>query len=210
MNFKYFNTTSLIGFLIFLYILLAPLSALLQGIGKETSKIVDIVGPLSTLGMIGVIIALINNYGWKYKIFKWLINVPNLNGRYEGVLVSSYQTSSGVNIRKKCVVEIKQTASYIHIYAYFGDEFTNLNSSSSVSVSEELIKENNGLFKIYYIFTNETSILQSQLNNHIGTGMLKYYPDTKELDGQYYNQRLNTGTFKVKLVQEKLLGRLIK
>lgn len=211
MNFKYFKTERLITFLLVLAVLFDLLAAQIESCidgSPLISKIFDYVDVFSTIGLILLTLAFINFIGWKWKIFKWLIDVPNLNGRYQGELISSYLVN-GLPAKKDCVIEIKQTASSIHIYSYYGDPGMNLQTSRAYSASEQLIEEKNELFKLYYIFTNEPDVLQTQLNNHSGTAQFKYYPDIKTLDGDYYNQRKNIGTIKVKFIQEKLLGRLI-
>ena len=146
---------------------------------------------------------------WKWQISKPLVDLPNLNGRYEGTLNSTYiDPSSQQQTQKKCVLEIKQTASYIKINSYYGDLNSNNQSSCSTSVSEEIIKSSNDIFEIFYIYTNDANSLETQLHNHKGTCSLKYYPDIKTLEGEYYNQRGYQGTIKVSFTQEKTLGRL--
>lgn len=211
MNLKYYKTAELITFLLILPIFLNPLSKFILGLISKNnflSQINNYLDTFSTLGLITLIFLFINYIGWKLIIFKWLINVPNLSGRYEGVLISSFENSDGSKVRKKCIMEIKQNASSIHIHSYFGDFDSLESTSSSYSVSEHLIEDNDGIFKLYYIFTNETEILQAQLNNHIGTSKFRYYKDIKTLKGDYYNQRKNNGTIEVVFQQKKLLGRL--
>ncbi len=104
-------------------------------------------------------------------------------------------------------MEIKQTASKLHIFTYVGDLNTNVCTSNSISEIEQIKSENNDTFSIFYIFSNETAPL-FRLNNHIGTAKLKYYKDIKTLEGEYYNQRNNNGTIKIQFSQKKLLGRL--
>lgn len=210
MNFKYYHTERLIAFALLLSLGCIYLAAKIDNWLLEwdvLSKVNHLVHAFSTLTLMIAAFALINSYGWRWKIFKWLINMPNLNGRYEGEVYSSYKVNDEF-VKKKCVIEIKQTASAVHVFAYFGDLGTNLNTSESYSVSEELIKEANGFFQLYYIFTNESNVLQSQLNNHLGTARLRYQPDIKVLEGSYYNQRMNTGTIRVAFVQEEIVGRL--
>jgi hypothetical protein len=170
-------------------------------------KYVDV---FSTVGLITITLLFINYVGWKWWIFSWLINIPNLNGRYVGVLQSSFIDPSGNLVVKDCVIEIKQTATSVHVYSYYGDQGTNIQTSRAYSVSEQIVKENNGFFQIYYIFTNEPEVLLTQLNNHSGTAKLKYFPDNKTLVGDYYNLRQNIGTINVEFQQCKLLGRLVK
>ncbi|HNP31793.1 MAG TPA: hypothetical protein PKN96_00720 [Flavobacterium sp.] len=211
MNLKYYKTGRLVAFLLILPILVNPLSKyLLALISKNAllSQINNYLDTFSTLGLITIIFLFINYFGWKCFVFKWLINIPNLNGRYEGILISSFENPDGTKMRKKCIMEIKQNASSIHIHSYFGDMESSENTSSSYSVSEHLSEDNDGIFKLYYIFTNETEMLQTQLNNHIGTSKFRYYEDIKTLKGDYYNQRKNNGTIEVVFQQKKLLGRL--
>ncbi|WP_290791737.1 hypothetical protein [Flavihumibacter sp. UBA7668] len=208
MNFKYFNIGALIAFVIILSIPFGQFSAWLENVLQPypaAAQIYNYINPLSTLGLISLTLVFVNKIGWKWGMFKWLVDVPNLNGRYEGILISSYNSE-----QKDCVLEIKQTASYIHIFAYFGNLGSNDKTSKSVSVSEEIVQEKNGLYKLFYIFSNESDTLQIQLNNHEGTSKLYYYPDVKRLEGDYYNQRGNTGTLNVVFKQEKLLGRFQK
>jgi len=213
MNFKYYKSGALIPFILIMGVGYGLLSGKIQECLKgldALNQINDYIGIFSTIGLITLTFLFINNIGWKWGIFKWLIDIPNLNGRYEGELISSFTDSNGQSVVKDCILEIKQTATSLHIFSYYGDKGTDIQSSRAYSVSEEIIQEPNGLFKIFYIFTNEPNTLQTQLNNHLGTATFLYYPDIKTLDGDYYNKRQNIGTIKVKFEQEKLIGRLVK
>ena len=213
MNLKYYKISSLIPFILILGVLYGILSGLIQEWCKNNSYLTQIneyVGIFSTVGLIGLTFLFLNHFGWKWSIFKWLIDIPNLNGRYKGELISSFTNIPGQPIAKDCILEIKQTATSLHIFSYYGDKGTNIQSSRAYSVSEEIIKEPNGLFKIFYIFTNEPNTLQTKLNNHLGTATFLYYPDIKTLDGDYYNKRQNIGTIKVTFEQKELIGRVVK
>lgn len=213
MNFKYYKSGTLLPFILVLGVGYGLLAGKIQECLNDhdaLNKINDYVGIFSTIGLISLTFLFINSIGWKWGVFKWLIDIPNLNGRYKGELISSFLDPNGNPVIKDCVIEIKQSGSSIHVFSYYGDKGTNTQSSRASSVSEELVKEKNGLFQLFYIFTNEPDALISQLNNHLGTSKFKYYPDIKTLDGDYYNQRQNIGTIKVTFEQKKLLGRLIK
>ncbi len=212
MNFKYFRTDRLIPFIIILSIVFQFITNYIEELLRNHEKLKEIasyIDVLSTLGLIGAVLAFLNEFGWKWKwrIIKLLIDLPDLNGRYKGTLKSSFKDEQGNNIQKDCVIEIKQSASNICICAYYSDTGTHNETSQSHSVSEQLVKEPNGLFSLYYIFTNDASTLETELNNHHGTAHLKYFPDIKILEGEYYNKRGNTGTIKVQLEDKNLLGR---
>lgn len=210
MNFKYYNTNRLIILILVLSVFYNFVSKYIENTiikYKLLNEAYSYFGVFSTVTLLTSTIIFIDLVGWKYKIFNWLIDIPNLNGRYTGVVNSSYQSSPGNFVQKVCVMEIKQTASKLHIYSYFGDSVTLLNTSTSFSVSEQIIPENNDTFSLFYIFSNETAPLFN-LNNHVGTAKLKYFKDIQTLEGEYYNQRNNNGTIKVQFSQKKLLGRL--
>lgn len=212
MNLKYYKISTLIPFILVSGVVYGIVSGIVQDYLKDNASLTQIneyVGIFSTIGLLTITLAFINQIGWKWKIFKWLIDVPNLNGRYKGELISSFIGTDGQPVVKDCILEIKQTATSLHIFSYYSDKGANIQSSRAYSVSEEIIQEPNGLFKIFYIFTNEPNTLQTQLNNHLGTATLLYYPDIKTLDGDYYNKRQNIGTIKVKFEQKKLIGRFI-
>lgn len=211
MNFKYYKTDRLIIFLLVLSVVYNYVSNFLEDFIKQYpffQQIYSYVGAFSTVALITATLIFINLVGWKYSAFKWLVDIPNLNGRYKGELISSYQSSPGVYVQKVFVMEIKQTASKLEIFSYSGDSGNNSPTSSSISRSEQIKSEsNNNASSVYYIFSNETSPLLS-LNNHFGTAEVKYFKDIKKLEGQYYNQRGNTGKIEVLFQGKKLLGRL--
>jgi SMODS-associating 2TM, beta-strand rich effector domain len=211
MNFKYYKTEFLIIFIVALYFPCSFLSEWLEPIFKRWTMIDSIVKmshSFSTLTLMSIGFIFVNEVGWKLKIFKWLVDLPNLNGRYKGRLLSTFlDPDTGKTISKECVIEIRQNASRIHLSAYFSDDGAKSPSSSSHSVSEQLVRERSGFFKLYYIYVNDTGFLEGEVRNHTGTSYFLYYPDIKTLHGDYYNQRLNKGEFSVVFQQRKKLGR---
>ncbi|WP_354264419.1 Cap15 family cyclic dinucleotide receptor domain-containing protein [Acinetobacter bereziniae] len=105
-------------------------------------------------------------------------------------------------------MEIHQNSSNIKVYSYYGNFSTSTETSESSSVAEQIIKKDNGIFELFYIFANDANTLESQLSNHLGTCHLKYFPDRKKLIGEYYNQRGLKGTIDVTFSQPAHLGRL--
>ncbi|MBW8360970.1 MAG: hypothetical protein K0M56_02145 [Kaistella sp.] len=207
MNFKYYNRTKLVIFILVLSVALGKIMPYVeQYINKfETMKqINDFIGVFSVVGLLGLILWIVDTIGWKYKIFTWLVDVPNLNGRYVGSLVSSHNGSTKMD----CTIEIVQTASLIKMYSYFGNINERSVSSESLSHTEEIICEPNGLHKLIYTFKNNSDI-EVTLNDHEGAGSLAYFDDIKKLEGIYFNRRGNTGKIEVVFQQKKLLKRFI-
>lgn len=217
-NFKYYKTVPLLTFILilsFIYLfiknLLTPIISFDCSNKMLIDTMIDTVGWFSPVFIIFLIILFIDRIGWKWTSkfcnVKWLVDLPNLNGRYKGKLKSSFKDNQGNNIIKDCVIEIKQNASFISIYSYYADEGTFQETSKAYSVSEKIVKERNGVFSIYYIFSNEPDSMIDALNKHIGTSKFVYFPDKKQLKGEYYNHRSNKGTIEVSFVQEDLLHR---
>jgi SMODS-associating 2TM, beta-strand rich effector domain len=210
MNFKYYHAKQLVIFIIVLSIFYSWLSAQINKLlppGVLFKEIWEYINLFSTVSLLFLTLLFIDKIGWKWKLFKWLINLPNLNGRYEGILESNYQ-SGGANTKKDCAFEIKQTASEIKISSYYGDVGTGNQTSEGTSLSEDIVLQKNGSFRISHIYTGNPDFLQSGLKIHNGCSFMTYYPHDKTLKGNYFNDRPNKGEIKATFKQSKLLHRL--
>src|SRR5690606_3189656 len=122
MNFKYYKISVLIPLILILTLLITPFSNwLVSEISKSENwkNIYSYVGAFSTTTILTLILYLINNFLLKSQISKPLVDLTNLNGRYDAALNSTYfDPSSRHQTLKKCVLEIKPTASYIKINSY--------------------------------------------------------------------------------------------
>lgn len=217
MNFKYYKTGPLIG-LIALLSLLGGLANLWLGTiskpGSFWSQVIDVLGIGSIVFLTTIVVFVINNWGWSWKIkswkvFAWLVDLPDLRGRYIGTLISSYE-ENGQRKEMKCVIEITQTGSAVKLSSYYFDPGTNGHSSTSTSILEEILRDANGLFRIHYFFTNKPGTHQEQLIDHDGTAWILYYPDVKKIEMEYYNKKGNKGSASLVFEQKELLGRFEK
>ena len=213
MNFKYYKTKPLIVLIAILIVIAhlltkvfgPSLNTVISGKFKEEiDSIADYLGVFSVLGIVGIFLYTIDTWLWKTWLFRWLVDLPVLRGRYKGVLISDF---SG-NVNKYITLEIKQSASEIKICGYFADANSTIQTSSSYSISEMVVKGQDGFFTLFYLFANSPNLTTTQIYQHGGTVSLKYYPDIKTLKGEYYNIRKNHGTIEVKFEDAKLLGRL--
>lgn len=131
-----------------------------------------------------------DKYLWKQKIFKRFLNVPDLNGYWEGKLTSlTYQTTMDMKL------EVKQQWSKINFYATFPE------STSSSNVASIFI-ERDGKVTVGFGFINHSRELPQQYD---GYNILEIDDDT-HLFGRYFNNRDNSnighkggniGTFKL-------------
>ncbi|RYY70760.1 MAG: hypothetical protein EOO13_05450 [Chitinophagaceae bacterium] len=210
MHFKYYKSERLILFIIALALLLgfivtAYIHPLIEHLNEPFHSIILYTEMFTVPFFMTIIFFYIDKRGWKNNLFKWLVDIPNLSGRYEGKIISSYLID-GKNVEISFAVEIVQTSSSIHISSYYLNpelsEYT-----SSYSVIEQIEKQKNGAFKLYYLYSNMPGKLNTILTQHDGTAYATYLADIKQLDGGYYNSRRNTGEFKANWVNKELLHR---
>jgi hypothetical protein len=173
---------------------------------EKLAVISEYIGVFSVTGLTGLSLLLIDRIGWKKEWMGWLIELPDLNGRYFGKLESSHLDKHGYPTKIEFAVEIVQNASSIHISSYYDNPETKAHSESHSKV-EHIEKQHNGAFKLFYAYSNQPGVLLGDLNEHNGTASLIYYPDIKKLKGTYYNQRGNKGSFEATFESSKLLHR---
>ena len=168
------------------------------------------IGQLNSYGVLetptAVVILLIlfwlaNTYLWRLKAIHEVLNIPNINGRYKGYLVSSYDESQQFPI----VLEIEQSLTDISINLF-------TERSCSYSISANLVKNYLGSWSIVYIYQNKTSAmgLDNDMRDHNGTALLDISSDSDKLDGNYYNnprERGRYGTIKVAYTSRTLQGK---
>ncbi len=140
----------------------------------------------------------INTYLWRIKFVYEVLNIPNINGRYTGYLVSSYDESKKFPI----ALEIVQTLTDISINLF-------TEKSCSYSISANLVKNHLGTWSLAYIYQNKTSAMgtNNDMRDHNGTALLDISGDCDNLEGNYYNnprERGRFGTIKVEFSSGKI------
>ena len=135
--------------------------------------------PVSSIPTVfGLLFWLFNKWLWKWWSWFGLINFPNLNGKWEGILKSSYD-----NFKNKlsATLIIKQTATNIKIQGEF-----NQSESSSSSAHFDWNEFDNRIV-LYYFYQNKPNNNQEKLHQHDGAMKLVYNKDKKKLLGNYLN-----------------------
>jgi len=161
----------------------------------------DTIGPI---GFYGIYYQLFNRSLWR-NVPAWtdIVSVPNLSGRWEGELFSSY---NGKRKPYKTSVEIEQTFSDIRILCYFC-------KSRSYSIVSGFYDHSDGNKLLQYIFHNEVyEMAESTMHDHYGMAKHVYKKSTNEMECFYFNepdhQRGNNGQYTVKFKQKELLHHL--
>src|SRR5689334_20409934 len=114
MNFQYYRTKPLI-------IVILTLTGVINFFLNLATPVVsylsqDEIRLPSSLAIVTLILFLYNQFAWKWPILKFLVKIPNINGRYKGNIDFEWD---GVPSSKECVVEIFQTASSIKVCTYY-------------------------------------------------------------------------------------------
>lgn len=147
---------------------------------SNTLRLCDDLGV--TTNFIGVtflyalIYGLFDNYIWKWRPLRKVLNVPDLNGHWEGELTSAtYQTTIHMDLN------IKQTWSKIS----FVSTFPKSKSESNVA---SIFIERDGIVKVGFGFINHSRELPHQYD---GYNILDL-DDDNHLFGRYFNNRDNS------------------
>lgn len=137
--------------------------------------------------LIASILMLYDKLLWRIPIFKLLVSVPDMRGRYKGKLNYTFQEKEG---ETDCYIEISQTSSKIRLNSYFQTE--GKPDTNSKSLVESIVEED-GFYYIYLYYLNYGSKENADLDCHEGANMLKFLPATeqskKRLIGHYFTNR---------------------
>lgn len=115
-----------------------------------------------------------------WKLFKWWHHIPNLEGKWEGSLISSFNEK-----RIPMEMEIKQTWSKIS----FKSTFPKTESSSYSNVAAIYVDGNNGT-EIYFGFKNDSDSIADGLQSYNGYNILRLITEDK-IKARYFNEREN-------------------
>lgn len=134
---------------------------------------------------------IIDRYLWKFKIFKIILKVPNLNGIYE---VEALNVEK--NIKWKGTITIEQTLDDISIHL---DGPT----SHSDSLSAQTTYLNSRGYELKYSYKNERPGQDcSELRPHEGECTLVFDKNIQSAEGEYYTNIKDRKSFgKIKLIK---------
>ena len=144
---------------------------------------------------------LIDTWLWRIKGLSFILGIPNdINGRYEGELVSNYDGNKTYTI----VIEIKQSLNKILLNLY-------TENSTSYSMIATIGKNNKNNWAVSYIYQNNTTTVNhdEDMRDHSGTAFLEILDNGSKLKGSYFNnsrERGRYGTIDVNFTGKKLLG----
>ncbi|PYT80223.1 MAG: hypothetical protein DMG40_13230 [Acidobacteria bacterium] len=142
----------------------------------------------STLGLYGSLYTLFDKHLWKTSSARklGLSKVPNLEGRWKGFLVTSFDD---FDKQRDVMLQIFQSWTQISIYV------TTATSISRSCVAVIQVSDLNGAGLVYQYQCQPLANARKSMHMHYGTGMLRMFKDdTSHLIGEYYAGR-DRGTF---------------
>jgi len=208
MNFslRYYKTSTLIILILLLAIGIDLLFGLIEPLISRYFS-AGIIRVPSNATIIGSLLYFHNKYLWNKWLGRFLVNIPDISGRYKGKIYFEFNGLKGQN---DCIVEVTQTASSIKINSYFKNNDNE--TSTSKSLVENIIKEEDGCFGVYIFYLNTGSLENKILDCHQGANYMKFIPKSenykKKLKGNYFTNRLKQtrGKIEVEYKEKKLKG----
>lgn len=167
----------------------------IQGHDEVSMNIKLLVGDLSkTVCGLTIISSLFISFGWKWKIFKgWLVEIPNLSGKWSGTMCSNYENSP---LEIPTEVEIKQTFFHTIVKLKTGE------SKSNNIVASFNIDKDRGISQLIYTYYNiPNATVQDRSEIHCGTTILDISEDETKLNGIYWTGRKTMGDIKLTKVR---------
>jgi len=176
-SFRHYKTGPLITCILLLSIILDYVFQVVMQFSDDIFR-----GP-SNATLIGILFYVYNKWLWKMPILNLLVTVPDISGRYSGIVEFTGQQIPN----KECKIEIFQTASTIKIRLYtLGSKSS---STNSTSLSGEFL-DRDGHLSVNFIYYNFGSD-DKKLDAHEGVNILNIHGTKKKwrLEGKYFTNR---------------------
>jgi hypothetical protein len=181
------NRTSALGSIALAAVLFAiSANALASNLGVGPSWLIS--AP-TVAACYGILYRSMDSFAWRWRLFNRLgvIEVPVIDGIYEGHLVSSYK-----NLSLPVRIRIDQTWTRIAV------RFDVLEpaSSASYSVTAGLGRDGHNDARLTYTYRNQTrpGVADADMNDHDGTAELTIDCASGKISGRYFNFRGRQGT----------------
>ena len=167
---------------------------------------------LTNVGLVGLVAwglwEVFRRRWWRWRMFRgWLVDLPDLNGKWLGVARSNYvdPSSDEPNGEIQVMMEITQTFTSICV------GFTALTlTSTSDSITARFVTDPEAKrCRLVYTYLNEPGALAEDLDMHFGTAILNIRGEPpSEMEGSYMTARnqQTRGTLKLKRQTDEILA----
>lgn len=118
-----------------------------------------------------------NKYFWKISFIKRMTGVPDLNGRYKGKLISTFN-------KKEIDMELCISQTFTQIS--FTSIFDNSISNSSLA---RILRDEESIACFDFIYDSDSNDIDVETGHHTGVNTLNFNKKNKKLSGRYFNDR---------------------
>lgn len=155
----------------------------------------------SMAAMFAVVYRLFDRWVWRWGICRrmGLVEIPDLSGRYEGTLVSTFTDSEGRPVERAVALDVVQSWTRIKI-----EMTVRSGQSSSMSTSAlGSVKSDGTASCLTYIYRNQVNpgLADADMGDHDGAADLRVYADGR-VSGRYFNSRPRAGTMTLQRVRD--------
>lgn len=136
---------------------------------------------------------------WKLKLFyPWLVQVPDLSGKWEGTINSNW----GSGKQDPIPMEIAIDQTFLNIQVRI---ITEESRSFSLGASFNIDKDR-GQQQLFYSYLNTPKpSVRDRSEIHYGSALLMFYGnDVNEMEGEYWTSRETTGEIHLKQVKNAI------
>lgn len=151
-----------------------------------------LVGAPSVTGVFPLLYRLTDRHMWRWRVFRalGLSTTPDLSGRYEGQLQSTYQDQSGKGVVRSLEVEISQTWTRILVRTAVGTGERTSRSRSVVAC----VGEAEPTPTLIYHYRNQVNpaVADEDMGDHDGAAEVEIAGG--RLEGRYFNSRPRAGS----------------
>ncbi len=184
---------SIIGLAFFVYAVLFLITQNLESI--DFNKALTHISTTITINILLWVIFI--KWAWKLKIFyPWLVQTPDLSGKWEGTLKSNWDGTQEEPIK----TEVAISQSFLHIQVIIK---TMESRSYSIGASFD-IDEERGYQQLFYSYLNTPKAgVRNRSEIHYGTTLLNFEGfNVNTLEGEYWTSRKTTGEIELKKIKE--------
>lgn len=155
---------------------------------------------ITPMTIFGGLYFLFNKYIWQWKVVNKFLEVPNINGQYEGLLKSTYvDKKTGKCVEPiRIILKVTQTFDEIKFLSNFPDA-----PSSSVSNIGGLVSFEDEIAEFIFAYSNKSRNKTIENDRHDGMNILRFDIVDGTVQGEYFNDRgekPNKGTMELKKI----------
>jgi SMODS-associating 2TM, beta-strand rich effector domain len=157
-----------------------------------------------TMSAVLLLLGAFDRWIWAWPIWHpWFVGTPDIRGTWRGELVTEWKNpeTGEVPPSRTVYLIVRQTLSWVSARLLTPE-------SLSVTLSADLIREADGIYKLVAVYRNEPRVeLQERSRTHRGAMSLQINgPPPHQLAGEYWTDRLSRGSLHLSVKSRRALS----